>query len=68
MNPNTNPRGALGPASCGASACVRWLHANLVLSRGLPLSEEQLRQLSHAVGEDAVRLPMFARRVCFRSR
>jgi hypothetical protein len=29
---------------------------NLVLSRGVPLSEEQLRQLSRAVGDDAVRL------------
>jgi hypothetical protein len=26
-----------------------------VLSRGVSLSEEQLRQLSHAVGDDAVR-------------
>jgi hypothetical protein len=55
-------------ASGDASACLRWLHVNLVLSRGIPLSEEQLRQLSRAVGDDAVRLPMFARRVCFRSR
>jgi hypothetical protein len=37
-----------------ASACLRWLHVNVVLSRGVPLSEEQLRQLSHAVGDDAV--------------
>jgi hypothetical protein len=54
MNPN--PRGALEPASGDASACLRWLHVNLVLSRGVPLSEEQLRQLSRAVGDDAVRV------------
>jgi hypothetical protein len=40
------------------SACVRWLHVNLVLSRGVALSEEQLRQLAHAVGDDAVRPSM----------
>jgi hypothetical protein len=43
-------------ASGDALACLRWLYANLVLSRGVSLSEEQLRQLSHAVGDDAVRL------------
>ena len=43
------------PVSGATSACVRWLHVNLVLSRGVSLSEEQLRQLSHAVGDDAVR-------------
>jgi hypothetical protein len=36
------------------SSCLRWLHANLILSPGVSLSEEQLRQLSLAVGEDAV--------------
>jgi hypothetical protein len=44
------------PVSDDASACLRWLHVNVVLSRGVPLSEEQLRQLSQAVGDDAVRL------------
>jgi hypothetical protein len=44
----------LEAASGDASACLRWLHVNLVLSRGVPLSEEQLRQLSHAVGDNAV--------------
>jgi hypothetical protein len=42
-------------ASGDTSACLRWLHVNVVLSRGVSLSEEQLRQLSHAVGDDAVR-------------
>ncbi len=51
--PHMNP---LERASGDTSACVRWLHVNLVLSRGVSLSEEQLRQLSHAVGDDAVRL------------
>ena len=52
MNPNPlEPE----PVSGDTSACVRWLHVNLVLSRGVSLSEEQLRQLSHAVGDDAVR-------------
>ena len=51
MNPNP-----LEPEPVAdTSACVRWLHVNLVLSRGVSLSEEQLRQLSHAVGDDAVR-------------
>ena len=55
MNPNPlEPE----PVSGDTSACVRWLHVNLVLSRGVSLSEEQLRQLSHAVGDDAVRLSM----------
>jgi hypothetical protein len=52
MNPLLEPEAASGDAS----ACLRWLHVNLVLSRGVPLSEEQLRQLSRAVGDDAVRL------------
>ena len=55
-------------ASGDTSACLRWLHVNVVLSRGVSLSEEQLRQLSHAVGDDAVRLPKLARRVCLWSR
>ncbi len=59
MNPNPNPNPnplEPEPVAGDMSACVRWLHVNLVLSRGVPLSEEQLRQLSHAVGNDAVRL------------
>jgi hypothetical protein len=44
------------PVSGDTSACVRRLDVNLVLSRGVSLSEEQLRQLSHAVSDDAVRL------------
>jgi hypothetical protein len=55
MNPNPlEPEAASGDTS----ACLRWLHVNLVLSRSVSLSEEQLRQLSHAVGDDAVRLPI----------
>jgi hypothetical protein len=37
------------------TACLQWLHANVVLSRGVPLSKEQLAQLERAVGGDAVR-------------
>jgi hypothetical protein len=37
--------------------CLQWLHVKLVLSRGVSLSEEQLLQLAHVVGGDAVRLP-----------
>jgi hypothetical protein len=51
-----NPLRPLEQASGDASACLRWLHVNLVLSRSVSLSEEQLRQLSHAVGDDAVRV------------
>ena len=50
--PHINP---LKSVSGDMSACVRWLHVNLVLSRSVSLLEEQLRQLSHAVGDDAVR-------------
>ncbi len=38
--------------------CLQWLHTNLVLSPGMPLSSEQLRQLADAVGVDDVRLPV----------
>ncbi len=34
---------------------LRWLHVNLIQSRGVSLSEEQLQQLALAVGDDAVR-------------
>jgi hypothetical protein len=65
MNPKPNPNPLEpAPVSGDTSACVRWLHVNLVLSCGVSLSEEQLRQLSHAVGDDAVRLSEFARPVC----
>ena len=36
--------------------CLRWLHVNVVQSRCVSLSEEQLQQLSLAVGDDAVRV------------
>ncbi len=42
------------PLSTGALECLQWLHANLVLCRGVSLSEEQLLHLEHAVGVDAV--------------
>jgi hypothetical protein len=35
---------------------LRWLHVNLVQSCGVPLSPQQLLQLEHAVGNDAVRV------------
>jgi hypothetical protein len=34
---------------------LRWLHANLIQSRCVSLTEEQLQQLALAVGDDAVR-------------
>jgi hypothetical protein len=34
---------------------LRWLHVNLIQSRGVSLTEEQLQQLALAVGNDAVR-------------
>ena len=36
--------------------CLRWLHVNVIQSRCVSLSEEQLQQLSLAVGDDAVRV------------
>jgi hypothetical protein len=42
--------------SVEALECLRWLHINLIQSRGASLSEEQLQQLALAVGDDAVRV------------
>jgi hypothetical protein len=46
-----------GPADVSlVLECLRWLHVNLIQSRGVSLSEEHLQQLARAVGDDAVRV------------
>jgi hypothetical protein len=57
--------GTIVMGDAATTASLQWLHVNMVLSRGVPLSKEQREQLEQAVGDDAVCSCFCARVVVF---